>query len=88
MPYSTMNDVPMIVSAGSKYAGTSVVCTPHVSWPSGAAATGVEASRAASRAPASVRTTRREFMPWTVGQLSAQRNCPATLTAVASGRDV
>ena len=39
-----MNDVPMIVSAGSKYDGTSVVCTPHVSWPSGAAtATATEA---------------------------------------------
>src|SRR5262245_54711431 len=50
-----MNDVPASVSAGSKYAGTSVVCTPHVTWPSGAAADGATAaserpSAAAARA--------------------------------------
>src|SRR6266446_4949047 len=37
---STMNGVPWMVSAGSNQVGTSVVCTAHVIWPSGAAAAG------------------------------------------------
>jgi hypothetical protein len=35
-----MNEVPMVVSAGSKYVGTSAVCTPQVICPSGAAVAG------------------------------------------------
>src|SRR5947207_2868708 len=40
-----MNGVTMVVSAGSKYVGTSVVCTAHVSWPSGAATAGTATPR-------------------------------------------
>src|SRR5258706_5282844 len=59
-----MNEVPMVVSAGSKYEGTKVVCTPHVTCPSGAAAAGATMD-------SSARTTRKrtrrltEFSPFT-----------------------
>src|SRR6266849_3361284 len=60
--YMTMNGVTIIVSAGSKYVGTSVVCTPQVTCPSGAAARpSGAAARPSGAAPgdaAATRTTR------------------------------
>src|SRR5262245_4155071 len=53
-----MNDVPARVSAGSKYAGTSVVCTPHVTWPSGAAAAGAGVAMSERHSAATARARR------------------------------
>ena len=56
--YMTMNGVMIpSVSAGSNHFGASETCTPHVIWPSGAAAAGAAIASRASRAK--LATTRR-----------------------------
>ena len=67
----TMNGVTIIVSAGSKYVGTSVVCTPQVTCPSGAAA---RPTGAAPANPATTKTARET------------RNAVGSFIARAAGR--
>ena len=53
--YITMNGVMRLsISPGSKYFGVSVMCTPHVSCPSGEAAAGVATSPATSNAASAI----------------------------------
>src|SRR5882724_3820536 len=83
-----MNDVMIVVSAGSKYVGTSVVCTPHVTWVSGAAPASTAPSRMVTSASASVRrvTVARSGRPGARGEPAAdetadQRDGPLRIRA-------
>src|SRR2546422_1848842 len=64
----TMNGVCWMFSAGSNQAGTRVVCTAHVIWPSGAAAPGatptaeITRTRTAAKRPWTGLTMARPFL--------------------------